>query len=352
MRTWTTRTFIAVALVSALTAAAARGEELQGELPVAGRHERRGPFRGRVQVEGAGAALLVRQSLEFEDGRVQQLAGPGRREGRTVVATLTPTVGVTDVVRALGEGPEEHAPLTLHLQTDRGGARWRLRLSRDGRVVATASGERLPDVASVRSNDPGGLTPGVEGLHTFEGVPFVEGPGDGRDIHESDPRQGGLGNCYLISALIAVARARPEAIRAMIADRGDGTYVVTLKDVGRFWLDSRQTVDQRFPYVTQGDARAPAYAQLADHQVLADGRVLHELWPMMIEKAWAQWKGGYQQTESGNPTTVYDFIGGAGKTDAFWAKDRGAAALGRALQRAQAAGKPVTLGFPDANRGP
>jgi hypothetical protein len=137
----------------------------------------------------------------------------------------------------------------------------------------------------------------------FHGVPFVTAPEDGIDVHMSDPRQGQLGDCYFIAGMIAVARTKPDAIRAMIAEQGDGNYVVTLRGAGTYLYllpaDVRVEVDQRYP---AGGAGKPVYAKLADEEEV-DGQVRYELWPMMLERAYAQHRGGYAKMENGWPGT-------------------------------------------------
>src|SRR5207253_6530083 len=48
--------------------------------------------------------------------------------------------------------------------------------------------------------------------------------GDGPSM--SDARQGRAGDCYLIAALAELVLDRPQAIRDMFTDNGDGTFTV------------------------------------------------------------------------------------------------------------------------------
>ena len=61
--------------------------------------------------------------------------------------------------------------------------------------------------------------------------------------------------------MAAVARARPEVIRSLIHDRGDGTYDVSLyiAEGGGFVLESPQTVRVSSTFPAQSGR--PAYAQ-------------------------------------------------------------------------------------------
>lgn len=162
-----------------------------------------------------------------------------------------------------------------------------------------------------RKKDPKYGRDDAEGYHTFAGVPFVEGRGDGREIHANDPRQGALGDCYVISAMIAIARTDPSKIRRMITDLGGGRYEVHLYDVGAFWTDSKQVVTARLPYTTNDDGSLrPAYGRSTDTRREGE-RTLLELWPSLIEKAYAQYEGSYPGIESGFASSAMSFMTGA-----------------------------------------
>ncbi len=105
---------------------------------------------------------------------------------------------------------------------------------------------------------------------------FAQGSGDQLDIQYSDVRQGFLGDCYLMAALAAVAKGDPEIIRNMIRDNGDGTFTVTFHthSITSGW----ETKD-----VTVKAEDLGKYGQSTDNG---------ELWPAIIEQAYAEWKGG------------------------------------------------------------
>jgi hypothetical protein len=129
------------------------------------------------------------------------------------------------------------------------------------------------------------------------GTPFVRGPSDATDIDPNDVRQGNLGDCYLLASMAAIARQNPDAIRRLIRDNGDGTYTVTLYRNSRplrFWrpeyIPVEVEVTPEFPAV---DGR-PVFAQPDD------GSGSHqELWTLLVEKAYAQQRGGYGDLEGG-----------------------------------------------------
>lgn len=113
-----------------------------------------------------------------------------------------------------------------------------------------------------------------------KGRPFIKGEGDKDEIDINDVSQGRLGDCYFMAALAAIAHANPDVIRKRVKDNGDGTYTVT------FFEGGDVVVDNQFAVSGGG---SPVYADAGDR----DGGDV-EMWVMLIEKAWAKLKGGYE----------------------------------------------------------
>jgi len=129
----------------------------------------------------------------------------------------------------------------------------------------------------------------------FQGTPFVTGAGDANAVDPNDVRQGGIGDCWLMSALIAVARANPRAIMDLIKDLGGGRYEVTLYIGAEKKIGSTVTrepvkivVNDVFP-LEKGSKTQSKYADPGDR-----GPQGPELWVMLIEKAYAKHNGGYE----------------------------------------------------------
>lgn len=158
-------------------------------------------------------------------------------------------------------------------------------------------------------------------------------------IQASDVRQGAIADCYFAAAMAAVASANPEAIDKAIKDNQDGTFTVTFFEVD--WQGNAKphkvTVDADLPWNKGADL--PAYAQSTEK---VDGKPGMELWPSILEKAYAQWKGSYDDIgHGGNSGRVMEALTGKrskpeNTTDAdpLWEK----------MLKATEAKKPMTAG--------
>ena len=142
---------------------------------------------------------------------------------------------------------------------------------------------------------------------------YIKGKNDSGSIDPSDVTQGGLGDCYLLASIAAVALQKPELLEQMIRDNGDGTYTVTFyekkKILGLFDNGFEKTeilVTDVFP-IQNG---TPLYAKYGD--VTPDQ---NEVWTMVLEKAYAQWKGGYPDIDGGFPHDAMEAITGVNSRD-------------------------------------
>jgi WXG100 family type VII secretion target len=155
-----------------------------------------------------------------------------------------------------------------------------------GGVMSPPPPDGNPRIGRIRYTEGSEYTP-------IEGQPFVLGAGDGSDIHPSDVTQGLVGDCYMLAPLAAIAQRDPERIRRMVRDNGDGTYTVTLYE-RQLWESEYSPVDvvvtSEFPVLGEG----PVFARVGDN---VDGNP--ELWTMLVEKAYAQHRGGYQRIHGG-----------------------------------------------------
>lgn len=115
----------------------------------------------------------------------------------------------------------------------------------------------------------------------------------GKDLAPSldDISQGGVNDCFAFSAMAAIVNADPQRIKNMIKDNGNGTYTVTFAGTGFFSSDT-QTVSADFIKGKHGN--------VTDRKAL---------WPLLIELAYAQEKGGMENLDKGgnSGTAVDDF---------------------------------------------
>jgi hypothetical protein len=149
----------------------------------------------------------------------------------------------------------------------------------------------------------------------------------------NDIIQGGLGDCYFLAGLSALADTDPGLPQESITALGDGTYAV------RFFSGTTEKyyrIDAQLP--TSGSN--PAYAKLT--------RNGGELWVPLLEKAFAQFRYGqnsYSSIEGGWMNEAYRAVTGASYTS-FSTTSRSADQLAQDMANALAAGHAVTAGSP------
>jgi hypothetical protein len=149
----------------------------------------------------------------------------------------------------------------------------------------------------------------------------------GNDLPPSieDVSQGGVNDCYVFAAMSAIASSDPERIKHMIKDNGNGTYTVTFKGIGFFSSDT-QTVSADFAKGKHGNVAAR-----------------HALWPLIVEKAYAQEKGGINKLDTGgNPgDAINDFTNDGAST--FDPREKDAAWIMGKLASAHTKHHPTTI---------
>lgn len=123
----------------------------------------------------------------------------------------------------------------------------------------------------------------------FEGKLFIDG------ARANDVKQGALGDCYFVAALAAIAQQHPELIERAIRYDGNGVYSITFYENGK---TVEIQIDTDFP----AQNGVPLYAQT--------GSAPQELWVMLMEKAYAQYRGSYPEIEGGFPEEAVSLITG------------------------------------------
>lgn len=342
------RAALACLLVAALSPGLARAEdayEVTGEEDQA--------WKGVVVVEAVEPGGAVRFTRRFDGGEraIEVWAGEVEQSrnaaggGLQLRARVAPVQGAATAIETLAT-PAEARTLRLTLMV-RASTTWTVELrDADDRVVASGAGKVA---GAPRLDSP------ATSWKRFEGVPFVQGEGDATDIHASDPTQGQLGDCYLIAGMISLARVERgrERLRAMIREVEPGRWVVTLRGEGQFLIDQKERTDEKvdprlhYTHRVTVDDRLPVgwggglvFSQQADTR-REGGKTIHELWPNLIEKAYAQSAGSYAAIRSGWSGDVFRIAGGTvARHKAATMSD---AEIDRVLREAVAAGHAIAV---------
>lgn len=141
-----------------------------------------------------------------------------------------------------------------------------------------------------------------------------------------DPMQGQVGDCYFIAALASVAKTHPELLANAVKTNRDGTYTVT------FFEHKKDAAKPTPVSITVDGSFANRHGRLE----YAAARETRELWPMIFEKAYASWKGGFDAIEAGMSATALEALTGA-KPDFFpVTSESNPAALWKQLKQATA----------------
>jgi hypothetical protein len=175
---------------------------------------------------------------------------------------------------------------------------------------AEAAPEAAPPNPKPMLDDTSGQPTPV--LVPCKGSLFGTGPAPD-DIH-----QGAAGDCYLLSTLASLAETHPEVLQQLVKDNKDGTYTVTF-----YKRDPKTHAYVKSPVTVDGELYVTKYAGTPPQQMLTyDNPVppswgpkvsTPKLWASLVEKAYAQFKGG-----------SYDAIGHGG-----WPHNAMADLLGR-----------------------
>lgn len=160
------------------------------------------------------------------------------------------------------------------------------------------------------------------------GTLYVDG------VSFDDVVQGSIANCYMVSAFSALAEANPDLIKNAIKDNGDGTFDVRFfeKDAYGSFKPVTVTVDSDI---------ATDFGTKNKYAKARDG---NEEWVTVLEKAYAQWKGGYEAIGNGGRSgDVFEALTGKRAnwtSTTYTPADR----IYSSISTAIAAHKPVTAG--------
>jgi hypothetical protein len=172
---------------------------------------------------------------------------------------------------------------------------------------------------------------------------FARQNGDPSEIDMHDVQQASVGDCYFMATLSALAQSSEgrALIRGAITenrnDRGDVvTYTVTLHKPEKHWLGLGRTTFTEVHVTVE-----PLFAN--GHAAARPAGKSNEVWPIVMEKAYAQFSGGYNAIAHGGlPSDAMQVLTGreARHTELGWLHSYPA----RDLQSDLAAGNLVVLG--------
>jgi hypothetical protein len=146
----------------------------------------------------------------------------------------------------------------------------------------------------------------------------------GADVSADDVKQGRIADCTVAASLAALASSNSQSIRRAARENQNGTFTV------RFYrfkngqaIPEDVTVDGDLPHGAQG----PAYASSTE---------AGELWPAIIEKAYAEFRGSYDAIgHGGDASDVIAALTGKPVTRSNQGGDQGWARLREAIANKQ-----------------
>ena len=195
-------------------------------------------------------------------------------------------------------------------------------LSKAAKKAAAAELAAARELLGQNLVDPA-ISGNAKEYRNFAGRPLFA---DGGPIAD-DIRQGQVGDCYYLSVLASVAQTKPERIREMVVDLGDGTYAVQFKKAGNTVV---VRVDADLPVTSWGEL---AYSNFGRQG---------SLWVAIAEKAFTFVRGNvasYKSLDAGWMDESYRAMG-LGSKDVY--STEGPQALMNLIRKELEAGKSVT----------
>ena len=172
---------------------------------------------------------------------------------------------------------------------------------------------------------------------------YLTQPGNAAAIALTDINQGQIGDCFLLSSIGEIARTNPSFISNMIHANADGTETVRLYTGGNGSLPGYGATSFRAVTENVTNVFPTNSVNNGANQDVVNG--VKEIWPQVLEKAFAELNGGYGAiANGGNPTIAMQEL--TGHTAQAYAPSRLSAAM---LQSFVAQGDLVTFDTSSAN---
>ena len=133
--------------------------------------------------------------------------------------------------------------------------------------------------------------------HDGAALKRLSGPLFARDPSFGDVRQGAIRDCWLVSAVDALANVAPQRLRELFTENDDGTVTVSF---------------HRFDHKTGRVVREPI--TVTNSAYARDGALLYgkgdgdTRWFPLLGKAYAAWKGGFEAIVSGYPFEAFEAL--------------------------------------------
>lgn len=132
-------------------------------------------------------------------------------------------------------------------------------------------------------------------------------------IHPNDVDQGLLGDCYFLSSIASIAQHQPSFIKGLIEPKEDKSYDVQL--FKREWFGRLHPMRINVHAVVPQKDGKPVFTRVGDVIKSRFGRQV-EVWPIILEQAYADMMGGYNKVIGGWPHHAMESLTGL-KSESF-----------------------------------
>ncbi len=176
---------------------------------------------------------------------------------------------------------------------------------------------------------------------------------DGDEVCMNDVVQGQLGDCYLMSALAAVAFKKPQLIKDAISYTPGDDYATVRLFIKKGYSTKREPVNVKvnfhFPEETTKDKPSGGMVNVSSgptsptysHDLIYAGKGDNEMWVMLLEKAYAEVMGGYDNIVSGTSVEALAVLTGK-EVDKTYTDEVSVNDLGSKLESAIQGGRTAT----------